>query len=236
MSDIELYEKKANLYDELQQKRPDYVGAIEAFRQLSRKYFGDKNNLVIADFCCGTGKNTRLFAQDISVAKATLIDSNKEFLEIVKSKPTNTQIETIQSDILLAPVRAENDVVISMFAYHHVPDEDKDKYIEQVLGALKKNGILILGEIYTPNKETTIKYYNYLLEKIGPNSQSVELRKFLTQTAESDNYEYKVSQKFAHDQLEKRGFVLLESQKIWPTDGSFPEDVGTFVEIWRVAN
>ena len=140
------------------------------------------------------------------------------------------ELVTIQSDILHAPVQALNDIVISMFAYHHVLDDQKANYIEVAKSALKKGGILLLGEIYSPLRETTLKYYDDLLNAIDPRVRTPELQTFLRQTAESDDFEYKVSKQFAHDQLNKAGFKLQISQKIWPDT---LDDVGTYVEVWK---
>lgn len=232
-SDIELYEKSADHYDNLQNLRPDYVGAKEAFKDFAIKYFSNKNDIAIADFCCGTGKNAKMLSERLSVLKVTLIDINKQFLELANKSGFRAPIEIINSDILTAIVKAEHDLVISMFAYHHVKDEDKVKYAEQIQNALKTKGLLILGEIYMPDDATTVRYYEHLLNSISPTVRSQELQNFLMQTAKSTNFEYKVSRQFTHKQLQDTGFSLLESKKIWPNDATFNPDIGTFVEVWQ---
>jgi cyclopropane fatty-acyl-phospholipid synthase-like methyltransferase len=164
-----------------------------------------------------------------------LVDINKQFLDIaLKSDIRALEIVPIESDILKVNLKAEHDLVISMFAYHHVPNQDKSKYIEVVKDALKVGGIFLLGEIYSPDKETTLAYYEHLLEAIPSRVRTHELEKFLRQTAESDDFEYKVSRDFAHNQLTAAGFKLLDGIKIWPTDKTFTPDVGTFVEVWQL--
>ncbi len=234
MSDIDLYTIQPDRYDELQHMRPDYVGAQEAFISFISKYLGDKKEISIVDFCSGEGKDTRLVCDRISVDSARLIDVNGDFLRIAKQKGIKAKnIVTIQSDILSADVGSHSDVVVSMFAYHHVRDADKAVYVQKVTDALKPGGILILGEIYTPNKETTLSYYDHLLDSIPKASETPDLQTFLKQTAQSEDFEFKVSRKFAHDQLIAAGFELIDSKKIWPTDGKFSEEVGTFVEMWK---
>jgi cyclopropane fatty-acyl-phospholipid synthase-like methyltransferase len=182
-----------------------------------------------------TGNNTHLLSQKFPIKRATLIDINRQFLDIAaKSDIQAIEIVAVQSDILKVNLKAEHDLVISMFAYHHVPNQDKTKYIEVAKNALKVGGIILLGEIYSPNKETTLVYYEHLLEAIPPRVRTPELEKFFNQTAESDDFEYKVSREFAHNQLTAAGFKLLDSIKIWPTDNKFTPDVGTFVEAWQL--
>lgn len=241
MSDIDLYKKSTNKYQELQYRRPDYVLARKAFLELATSHL--KGELAIADFCCGTGNNTYLLSQKFSINKATLIDINKQFLDIaLKSKIRAQEIISVQSDILNINLEDKHDLVISMFAYHHVKNQDKAKYIEIVKSTLKVGGILLLGEIYSPDKSTTLKYYNFLLSHIDSKVRTPELERFLKQTAESDECEYKVSQRFAHDQLIDAGFKLVAGkERVWPNsqtsqDIVFTNDVGTFVEVWRLEN
>ena len=232
-SDVDLYEELATDYDKLQNLRPDYTGAKDALLDLALAYLKGKSNLVIADFCSGTGINTKMLADRISISKATLIDINKEFLSIAKDSGINAKIETIPMDILDVDFHSGADAVISMFAYHHVPDDKKADFISQVREALKEGSLIFLGEIYSPDKETTLEYYKYLYDSIP--KKSAELERFLMQTAQSDHFEYKVSKKFADAQLQAAGFRLLESRKIWPIDPHFPDkNVGTFVEVWQL--
>jgi ubiquinone/menaquinone biosynthesis C-methylase UbiE len=232
MIDIDLYEQSTDKYEDLQRRRPDYVGAEKALIDLASIHI-KKKDIVVADFCCGIGNSSRDVSKIFPIKKLTLIDINKQFLNIALNSRINaSNIVPIQSDILKVSLHKENDIVISMFAYHHVRDDDKAKYIEIVKNALVNNGKLFMGEIYSPDKQTTLAYYEHLLEDIPVNIRTPELETFLRQTARSEDFEYKVSKKFAHDQLITFGFKLLDSVKIWPKDNAFHSDVGTFVEVW----
>lgn len=235
MSDIDLYEKSPESYEEIQNSRPDYIASLEAMRELTRKYIGNKR-VLLADFCCGTGKNTRLLIGDIDIQKAVLIDINESFIRTIEETfKDDKRFIFIKSDILTAQFTHNFDVVLSMFAYHHVRDVEKEKYVQQVVDALKEGSILILGEIYVPNKETGIKYYEKLLNEIGNSNKKSEIEKFLRQTARSETFEFKVSKQFADLQLTEKGFELLESRKIWPKDNELGEDVGMYVEAWKLS-
>ncbi len=212
--------------------RPDYAHAKTVLLELAQKYLGSREEIVIADFCCGTGLNTKMLAGRLPIQKAVLIDHNKEFIELAKKSNINTTIESVVGDILQVPLICCADAVVSMFAYHHIEDEQKMVYLEKVKEVLKEGGLLFLGEIYMPDRKTTLEYYQKLYQSI-PN-KSDELHTFLTQTAESDEYEYKVTKDFADKQLTEAGFERVESRKIWPLQDEFGKDVGTFVEVWRL--
>lgn len=236
MSDITLYDEAAEQYDVLQNKRPDYVSAIKTFVQIGSKYLIGKEDKIIIDFCCGIGKNSFLLSEKVGkLKKVVLIDINEQFLKIAKRLNINAQeVSLVTSDVLKVKLLPEADAVISLFAYHHVPDNKKEIYIEKVKSALKTDAVLFLGEIYLPSKDITNEYYEYLINSISKAEMDVQLKNFLKQTAESSNFEFKVSQSFAHSQLRNNNFTLLESKKIWPIDGRFPDDVGMFFEVWKL--
>ncbi len=232
MPDISLYHTSPDHYEAIQMLRPDYAHAKAVLLELATKHLSSQENMVLADFCCGTGLNTRMLAGRLSVAKAVLIDHNPEFIEIAMASNINAQIESVAGDILKVDLTCCADAVISMFAYHHMRDDQKMDYLEKVKEVLKKGGLLFLGEIYMPDKQTTLGYYQNLYESIPQKSD--ELKRFLTETAESGEYEYKVSKSFADDQLIGAGFELVESRKIWPEHDEFGKDVGTYVEVWKL--
>lgn len=234
MSDIEVYTHNPEHYETLQFKRPDYRAGIDAFVALSKKYL--KRGFDVADFCSGTGSNSKLVSGELGgLGQVLLIDINKDFLDIgTKSGIGADKLLTLQSDILKARFDKRYDAVIAMFAYHHVRDAEKAKFIEQIKSALKKDGTVILGEIYSPDKATVLKYYDALYNAVSENDKGDELKNFLKQTAESGDFEFKVSRSFAHKQFKDAGFVLLESKRVWNGDGQFDADTGMFIEVWQM--
>lgn len=235
MSDIEVYTHNPEHYEVLQFKRPDYRAGIDAFIALSKKHL--KRGFSIADFCAGTGSNSKLVAKAIGkLDEVLLVDINKGFLDIgAKSGIDADKVRIVQSDILKVSFDRKYDAVIAMFAYHHVKDSDKAKFIQQINSALKENGIVMLGEIYSPDRETVLKYYDELYNAVPETDKSVELKSFLKQTAESSDFEFKVPKDFAHTQFSEAGFSLLESRRVWNGNGRFSEDTGMFIEVWQSA-
>lgn len=232
ISDIGIYTENPEKYMELQNMRPDYRVAITKTVSLIQKHLKGKGSIKLIDFCGGIGSVTKKVSETLPVSQATIVDINGAFLQIAQSSDIKAgKLETIQSDILEARLGKESDLILSIFAYHHLPDDKKEKYLRIALESLKEGGILVLTEIYIPNKELTRKYYKKLLKEIPIKNPVLE--KFLTETAESTDFEFKVSKEFADKQLRSVGFQELESTKIWPLDGDFPEDIGTFVQIFQ---
>jgi len=234
-TDVVLYTANPAAYIGIQNKRPDYVPAIDETVALALKILRRSDYPTLADFCCGTGSNTARIATELGTLKrAVLIDSNAEFLRTAGASHIRVdELRILCADIRKVDLREQLDVVLSVFAYHHMPDQDKLDYLRQVRSCLRSRGNLVLTEIYSPNADTTKKYYKALLRCIPLGERTAELETFLLQTAASTKFEFKVSRQCAHQQLKGSGFLLREAQKVWPTDTSLGEDVGTFVEHWE---
>ena len=103
MVDIELYSHPKN-YETFQSKRPGYINAIKSSLNLAIKSLKGKKDLVLADFCSGTGQNTLKFSKlNSSLKKVILIDINKEFLEIAKNSNIKSKdVILINRDVLKA--------------------------------------------------------------------------------------------------------------------------------------
>ena len=234
-NDIKAY-GSAEDYLNFQDIRPDYTKAILAFLSLARKYLKNKKDVVSADFCSGPGQNTLKLTEAIGkVKKSILIDINEGFIKKSKSLDIKTErLETIYSDASKVVVKDKCDVVLSLFAYHHIEDNKKDEYIKRMKNCLKGNGIIILAEIYLPNKEIEIKYYDKLFASISKGKVVPGLKEFLDETARSTNFEFKVSKDFADKQFSENGLEKIEEIKIWPLDNSFSNGVGMFLQVYRL--
>jgi ubiquinone/menaquinone biosynthesis C-methylase UbiE len=233
MTDIKVYQE-GNIYQNFQHLRLDYPSAISASLDLADKHSKHLNEITMSDFCCGTGTNTKKFAERLGkIKKATLIDINSKFLELAKLSPSPIQeLEIINGNVLQAKVSNESDIVLSIFAYHHISDEEKRVYIKKIKEALKKDGILILTEIYIPNREIAKEYYHKLIKEIPETDHIPGLEEFLKRTSENTDFEFKVPKEIADKQFEEEGFRKVEEVKVRPLDNSFEEDIGTFVQVY----
>jgi ubiquinone/menaquinone biosynthesis C-methylase UbiE len=230
MSDIDLYTESPELYDQLQQRRPDYVEAIEVSSMLAARHTAG-SNVRLLDLCCGTAATTLRFSQLHPAAKVELVDMNSEFLTMAESSGIVAQeLVVVDKDVREYEPRRDFNLVFSIFAYHHVPDEDKGFYIDTIASALNQNGLLLLAEIFFQDKTSERAYYHDLLEAIPGDKRSDQLKSFLEQTANSADFEFKVSKTYADRQFLQRGFHLVEETKIWPKK---PGDDGTYVQLYR---
>lgn len=232
MSDIDAYVQYKK-YMPFQHKRPDYNRAISLSLEFAKKKIKGKD-IVVGDFCCGTGVHTKKLADQLhGLQKAILIEINEGFLEIAKKSGIKAKEFVIHyGDVLKVKLEKECDLIFSIFAYHHLPDKNKMAYINQIKRGLKSGGILILTEIFFDNKKQCLDYYDRLYESIPPKSRIPGLKEFLKQTAESSDFEFKASKQFADNQFKEAGFRLIDEIKVWPKNDN--SNLGTFVQVYTI--
>ncbi|MEO6324603.1 MAG: class I SAM-dependent methyltransferase [Thermoanaerobaculia bacterium] len=232
--EIDLY-GEPGLYDTLQQQRLDYRPAIQREIAAAVEFAAGRTTLSLADLCCGTGHQTKEIAERLGgLSVAVLVDTNQGFLdEAARIEIRAQRVDCLCGHVCDVTFESRADIVLASFAYHHVPDAMKARFIEQTKAALAPGGIVILGEIFLPDRVTTLRYYDHLYRSLPAASQTSTLRTFLDQTAASEDFEYKVTKSFADGQFIEAGLVRMTEEKIWPLDGSFDEDVGTFVQVYR---
>jgi len=233
MPDIDLYTQSPDQYDLLQELRPDYIEAIEACLTLASQY-SRNGDIRLLDLCCGTGANSLKLSKMHPLTKVELVDINGEFLNMAASSGIVTQeLSIVKEDVRHYRPIKEYNLVLSIFAYHHLPDRDKGAYIDRIAGALRQDGIVLLAEIFFRDKASEKSYYEHLIQAIPNDKRSHELTKFLEQTANSDDFEFKVPKSFADIQFRQRNFRLIEERKIWPQT---KDENGTYVQVYSLMN
>jgi ubiquinone/menaquinone biosynthesis C-methylase UbiE len=168
------------------------------------------------------------------IKKATLIDINSKFLELAKLSPSPIQeLEIINGDMSSKPKYPTNQILSSLYLLIITsPTKKKEYYIKKIKEALKKNGILILTEIYVPNHEIAKRILSQTYKRNSRNRSYSWIRRIFERTSENTDFEFKVPKKLADKQFEEEGFRKVEEVKVRPLDDSFEENIGTFVQVY----
>ena len=236
MGDVGLYneEGETEKYDDYVSKWNYVMGAYDAEVAFAEKYLSKGYVCSVVDLCCGPGKVVKRISEKLKgVKEIYFIDISRKFLEIAKNQSVKSkEIYTILGDVIDVPLPSEKaDCVISSFAYHHVKDEDKAKYIQQAKKMLKVGGIIIIAENYLTD---TSDFYKFVEDDtVSVHGSDPGMIKFMRDIAKSSDTEFKVPKKFAMKQFIEAGFKLIEDRKIWPTDNRLSKDEGTFVQVWK---
>ena len=123
----------------------------DLYRQITEtaKLLGDKP-LSWLDIGCGTGKTAEAVLDKIHLEKFVFCDISKEMLEIAKSRFHFSEAEFIVSNISDINFCEEFDIVTAILVDHYLKIPERKTALQNCFRALKKGGILITAENFSP--------------------------------------------------------------------------------------
>jgi 2-polyprenyl-3-methyl-5-hydroxy-6-metoxy-1,4-benzoquinol methylase len=93
---------------------------------------------------CADAFGTRLVQQ--SVSSVTAVDFDPVFIEdAIDRKNPEWPLECFQHDLMTGPVPGSFDAVFSLDVLEHIPQEDEEKFILNMIAPLRATGVLIVG-------------------------------------------------------------------------------------------
>lgn len=143
------YDKAVGLSDE-DQSYP-FAGYKEVLAKIYRVVM-TKNNAKVLDIGFGTGTLTKkLYEQGCEVWGQ---DFSRRMLELASSKmPTAHLFQGDFSQGLAEPILHNSyDFIIATYSLHHLTDDDKIRFIGNLIGLLKEGGVILIGDVAFANR------------------------------------------------------------------------------------
>ncbi len=110
---------------------------------------------IVIELGCGTGNTTKMFPDSLS--KIFCVDISSEMIEIAKEKLKNNKKIMFVEDDLLSFLSGYNkrdvDVIVSMYAIHHLTQKEKHKLFQVAYSILKDGGSLIFADLMFKDKK-----------------------------------------------------------------------------------
>lgn len=107
----------------------------------------------VLDFGCGTGSMTVRLKERVPSARIIGIDIDQQILELARAKAASKGMEIDWRFGMLGeltqPVGAV-DHVVSSLVFHHLTDEEKRKYLRQLVDMLKPGGEIHIADFGMP--------------------------------------------------------------------------------------
>lgn len=128
---------------------------IKTFVEKGIQSYDNKKNITILDLGCGRGWLSNLLS---SYGKVTGIEPVKPVINHAKKLFPTIEFLVGTSKTILDSKRNSFDFVVSSEVIEHIPDDEKDSFIEDIAELLKKDGFLILT---TPRKEAQKEWNQY---------------------------------------------------------------------------
>lgn len=232
----------ARQYERAQKPRVDVRIVLDKAKELANKILNNKNKAIVVDVCCGTGLSLKGIANHPNIKRVIGIDVSQNFLNFLKTIPEFKNVETICADA--ATVKMPNssvDLVIAVFAHHHIKHKDKKKFLKNIYRILKPDGYVIVGEHILPlyekelnesYKEGTRQFYKRVIQEITDKEKykdSIELIQNYIRYGIEGKHEYKVDYQRTIDDFKTANLYIKKEMKVWPKDDSLPEKAGNFV-------
>lgn len=144
------YDKAVGLSDE-EQTYPfaGYKGVLAKIYQVVMA----KNNAKILDIGFGTATLTaKLYEQGCEVWGQ---DFSQRMLELARSKMPNAHLYQgdFSQGLVEALLQNSYDFIIATYSLHHLNDDNKIRFIQSLLDLLKKDGIILIGDVAFSNRQ-----------------------------------------------------------------------------------
>ncbi|KAB3524890.1 MerR family transcriptional regulator [Alkaliphilus serpentinus] len=138
-------ESLTNNNDELELFK-DYSRVLEEVR----KEIATTSCQRILDLGCGTGNLTGRYSQQVEVYG---IDQSLEMLLQCKEKYPKMKVKlgNFLDETYIEGVKF--DCIVTTYAFHHLTEAEKEKAIDYMLGALKPEGKIVIGDLMFLNEE-----------------------------------------------------------------------------------
>jgi ubiquinone/menaquinone biosynthesis C-methylase UbiE len=191
----------------------------------------------ILDFCCGTGILPLKWLSKLDI-EYTGVDINKRYIEYARR--LMPEYTFIQGDAVTTKINKKFDIITVTSGYHHIEEERKRKFLENIEEHLKEEGKLIIYEKFIESHINSIRSgIDFYGERIKEMAEKEELNENQLFSLFNEMYltsirkeEYKVTYNYFMKDLEATGFEIKKEIKLWPEQDIFGNPkVGDFVVI-----
>lgn len=122
----------------------------------------NKKNSKILEIGVGTGNLASKFLNNNYDIVG--IDQSREMLSVAKEKYPSLKVRL--GEFLKIPYDNKSfDIIISTYAFHHLNEREKCIAIEEMIRALKDNGVIIIGDLMFESKDSEEKILKNLSQK-----------------------------------------------------------------------
>ncbi len=117
---------------------------IKALQELNGYHFPTDDKLKILDIACGTGAFTYELKRHFPMSKVTGLDLSPWYLKEAKNLHPQAGIEWVFGKAEKLPFEDSSfDIVSSVFLFHELPEEIREKAAQEMLRVLKKGGAIV---------------------------------------------------------------------------------------------
>ena len=165
----------------------------------------------------GTGNLTKNLLVNPNISKLDIIEPDENLINKFKQKFT---IPIKKADGIKYKVKVKYDYIISSFVYHHIPDSDKFKFLENQYSHIKNRGKIIIGDTFIlpylnkQERDNSFRlYYNSRIKNMKNDFFKMLMKICLDKSLKRTD-EWKTSSEFLINQLKIVGFNNINVKDI----------------------
>lgn len=210
---------------------PAFPYVPEMFMQmiyLIKEYAEKKGEAEILEYGFGTGLFTLKIAQ-MKNAVITAVDPSPQFYPQARKRLNKFKnINLLQKDAVNYKHTHPVEIIVTTFTYHHIPDDQKQKFIQSAANNLKPGGILFIGDEFIPpfkNQTEKIKAIKKLyacfaeyFEQANAPQEAIDVWQESLKESLQGVEEFKTSFEVLKKHLAQARLKLLEVIPIYPKD------------------
>ncbi|HWA09496.1 MAG TPA: class I SAM-dependent methyltransferase [Opitutaceae bacterium] len=224
-------------YDQVQLLRPDYRKAMDVLNKKAATLIPNlPRRAAILDVACGTAMATiaAFSGRDVKGYRFVGLDLDQQLLDLAKKKlaKLGAKMEPICGDMMQAEPGLKFDLILCVFAYHHVPDANKSELCRRLRRWSNPGAHLLVLEICLHDHQI-VPYYEAVKSHLDRATRDAKLcQRFLDWTKQtasaSDNSEWKVPQSRVLDDFTAAKWRLQKKpERVW-SSSELPADSGCF--------
>ncbi|MBD3330832.1 methyltransferase domain-containing protein [Candidatus Peregrinibacteria bacterium] len=211
-------------------------GVVTAETVLSKK-------IQVLDVCSGPGTFPDHLSLYIKNLVATCVDSSRSMLEMGRRKHAIQGWRFVEDDVVKMDLGKKFPIITASSAYHHILDENKIAFLENLKKHLLPDGVVLLCENFLPHyespasrKKAVADYYNalecyYAVGNATP--EAIEVIKEVRKLEESGIEEHKVSYEMFLKHLEITGLSIKTAIQVWNPNISYDFKAGSYVVVLK---
>ena len=158
----EQFDKIADTYDKGVRGLPRYDQLRKVMFEIIP--FSKDYEANVLELGIGTGTTAAEFLERYPAARLTGVDASSKMIEQSRQKleQFKSRTELVQCSFKDLQPNGEFDIVYSILAVHHVPDEDKETLFRRVREILKSGGVFIMIDLVNGASDGLTKRYQTL--------------------------------------------------------------------------
>ena len=140
------FDRLANEYDELKLR---VIPGYQEVRDLTLRYASAHTRRRVLELGCGTGEWASAFLQNHPECDYVAVEFSQNMRDLASARLTasGTRIQLLDQDLNAALPEGPFDLVVSLFAIHHV--ENKQRLVGDVFASLASGGAFLYADITT---------------------------------------------------------------------------------------